>query len=114
MVKVEPWLRPYKFQEIMVYECRIFNGKGKLKKIMGSKEIQALSDKRLFSQKSTQKAQKNISNFKDVKKEQKQIVFHNNQCVFCGKMFHPRHQSTKYCSHECQRSYYLERKKRDC
>ena len=96
----------------MVYECKIYDKKGKLVKIVSGNNLDLKADQKLFDQTSTKKAIKFIKNFKD---PQKEIVprtkFYNKQCVVCGKEFHPRHPNSKYCSHECQKELQLKKRK---
>ena len=96
----------------MAYECKVYDKNGKLKKILRESEL-TKSSKEFFNQRSTKKVSSFINNFKEpainVKKGTK---FYNKTCVVCQKEFHPRHPNSKYCSHECQKSLYLAKKKK--
>ena len=96
----------------MSYECKIYDKKGKLVKIVSGNNLDLKADQKLFDQTSTKKAIKFIKNFKD---PQKEIVprtkFYNKKCVVCGNEFHPRHPNSKYCSHECQKELQLKKRK---
>jgi predicted nucleic acid-binding Zn ribbon protein len=97
----------------MAYECRIYNKKGKLVKIVNGKKIDSKSDEILFKQPSTKKAISLIRRFKDPKKEiTHNTKFYNKTCVVCAKEFHPRSPNAKYCSHECQKELQLKNQKR--
>ena len=97
----------------MAYECRIYDNKGKLKKIYKDKDLGPTSADKLLKQKSTRKARHFIENFKqDENLESGSGRFHDKQCNQCGNRFHARHRAAKYCSHECQKKFYYEKRKR--
>jgi hypothetical protein len=96
----------------MSYECKIYDKKGKLVKIVSGNNLDSKADQKLFDQPSTKKAIEFIKNLKDPKKEVvHNTKFYNKQCVVCGKEFHPRHPNSKYCSHECQKELQLKKRK---
>ena len=96
----------------MAYECKVYDKNGKLKKILRESQVTKSSEE-FFNQRSTKKASSFINNLKepanDIKKGTK---FYNKTCVVCQKEFHPRHPNSKYCSHECQKTLYLAKKKK--
>ena len=95
----------------MTYECKVYDKNGKLKKILRESDL-SKSSKKLFNQSSTKKITSFINRFKEPALESnKQTKFYNKICVVCQKDFHPRHPNSKYCSHECQKSLYLAKKK---
>ena len=97
----------------MAYECRIYNKKGKLIKVVSGNKIDSKSDKILFNQPSTKKAIALIRTFKDPKIEStNNTKFYDKKCVVCAKEFHPRSPNAKYCSHECQKALQLKNKRR--
>ena len=97
----------------MAYECRIYDKKGKLVRVVSGKKIDSKSDQILFNQPSTKKAISLIRTFKDPKKESaNNTKFYNKKCVVCAKEFHPRSPNAKYCSHECQKALQLKNGKR--
>lgn len=96
----------------MAYECRIYDKKGKLVKVVSGKKIDSKSDQIFFNQPSTKKAISLIRTFKDPKKESdNNTKFYNKRCVVCAKEFHPRSPNAKYCSHECQKKLQLQKGK---
>lgn len=96
----------------MAYECKIFDKKGKLKKVLRGNETISKKTKSFFEQKSTKKAASYIKKLKDPPKEiHHETKFYNKVCIVCDREFHPRHPQTKYCSHECQKELYLKKKK---
>ena len=96
----------------MAYECRIYDKKGKLVRVVSGKKIDLKSDKILFNQPSTKKAVSFIRKFKDPKKESiHKTKFYNKKCVVCAKEFHPRSHNAKYCSHKCQKELQLRNQK---
>ncbi len=96
----------------MAYECKIFDKKGKLKKVLRGSEAISKKAKSFFEQKSTKKAASFIKKLREPQKEKTYSTkFYNNVCVVCGREFHPRHPRSKYCSHECQKSLYLKNRK---
>ena len=96
----------------MVFELKIYDKEGKLKKILKPEEVERLSSKSLLNQKSTVTTKKRIKDYREQKTIiPKKVSFYDKNCVFCRKEFHPRHSQTKYCSHECQKRFYLEKKK---
>ncbi len=96
----------------MTYECKIYDAKGRLKKIVNHKEALTKLTKNFLSQKSTKKSSKFIENFKHGKQQKYwSQKFYTKTCEFCEKEFYCRHPKAKYCSHECQkRKYYLRNK----
>ena len=97
----------------MAYECRIYDKKGKLVRVVSGKKIDSQSDQILFNQPSTKKAIALIRTFKDPKKESvNNTKFYNKRCVVCAKEFHPRSPNAKYCSHECQKVLQLKNGRR--
>jgi|TARA_B110000881_G_scaffold196725_1_gene192319 hypothetical protein len=97
----------------MAYECKIYDKKGKLVRVVSGKKIDLKSDQILFNQPSTKKAISLIRTFKDPRKESAHNTkFYDKRCVVCAKEFHPRSPNAKYCSHECQKTLQLKNKKR--
>ena len=94
----------------MVYECKIYDKNGKLKKAITSEEIKKAADINFIDQKSTKLAQKRIASFTEGKEVMKASKFYTNKCIQCGQEFHPRQCATKYCSHECQKKFYYDKK----
>ena len=69
------------------------------------------SDKKLFSQKSTLRAKDRINGYREPKSPNPyNTKFFDRNCVVCRKNFVSRHPYTKYCSHECQKDFYLKQK----
>jgi hypothetical protein len=96
----------------MAYECKIFDRNGKLKKILRDSQV-IKESKELLNQPSTKKIRSYINRFKEpAVEENKNTKFYNKICTVCKKEFHPRHPNSKYCSHECQKVLYLEKKKK--
>lgn len=96
----------------MVFECKIFDKKGKLKKVLRGNEAVSKKTESFFEQKSTKKAASFIKKLREPPKEKNhETKFYNNVCVVCGRQFHPRHPQSKYCSHECQKSLYLKNRR---
>ena len=96
----------------MAYECKVFDGNGKLKKILRENQVTKES-KEFFNQPSTKKIRSQINRFKDpAVEENKNTKFYNKNCVVCKREFHPRNPNSKYCSQECQKILYLEKKKK--
>jgi hypothetical protein len=97
----------------MAYECKIYDKKGKLVRVVSGKKIDLKSDQILFNQPSTKKAISLIRTFKDPRKESAHSTkFYNKICVVCAREFHPRSPNAKYCSHECQKALQLKNRKR--
>jgi hypothetical protein len=97
----------------MAYECKIYDKKGKLVRVVSGKKIDLKSDQILFNQPSTKKAISLIRTFKDPRKESAHNTkFYDKRCVVCAKEFHPRSPNAKYCSHECQKTLQLKNQKR--
>ncbi len=95
----------------MAYECKVYDKNGKLKKILRESQLTNAS-KEFFNQPSTKKVRSLINSFKEPPiEENTDTKFYNKICVVCKKEFHPRHPNSKYCSHECQKKLYLEKKK---
>ena len=98
----------------MAYECKIYDKNGKLKKILRGNQLISKTDQNFFNQPSTKKAMEFIKKLKGPKKEaDHETKFYDKQCVVCSQEFHPRHQNSKYCSHECQKKLYLKKKMRE-
>jgi hypothetical protein len=96
----------------MAYECKIYDKKGKLVRVVSGKKIDSKSEHILFKQPSTKKAISLIKKFKDPKKESSHNTkFYNKKCMVCLKDFHPRSPIAKYCSHECQKKLQLKKGK---
>ncbi len=97
----------------MAYECRIYDSKGNLKKVHQNKDIKSRSTEKLLGQKSTRKARRFVENFKQGESpDARARKFHDKRCVQCGNTFHARHKAAKYCSHECQKKFYYEKRKK--
>ena len=95
----------------MSYECRVYDKTGKLIKIVSPKEMTNRSDKILLTQKSTIRAAARIKGYREPKSpDSHEKKFFNRFCIVCKKEFYSRHPYTKYCSHECQKTYYLNKK----
>ena len=98
----------------MAYECKIYDKKGKLVKVVSGNNLDSKANKILFDQPSTKKAIEFIKKLKDPQnKTTRNTKFYNKQCVVCGKEFHPRHPNSKYCSHECQKELQLKKRKKE-
>lgn len=95
----------------MKFECKVFDKNGNLKKIIDPKGVVNSVDK-VLKQKSTQRAIESIRNFRQAK-TRKKTDFREKVCLFCEKKFHPRNNSAKYCSQECQKRYYKKLKRKD-
>lgn len=96
----------------MAYECKIFDKKGKLKKVLRGSETLSKEAKSFLEQKSTKKAVSYIKTLREPPKEiHHETKFYNKTCIVCSREFHPRHPQSKYCSHECQKELYLKNKK---
>ena len=96
----------------MAYECKVFDGNGKLIKVLGESQVTKES-KEFLNQPSTKKIRAQINRYKDPAiEENKNTKFYNKICVVCNREFHPRHPNSKYCSHECQKNLYLAKKKK--
>ena len=96
----------------MTYECKVYDKNGKLKKILRESQLTKSIDE-FFNQRSTKKASSFINNLKEPANNiKKGTKFYNKICVVCQKEFHPRHPNSKYCSHECQKTLYLAKKKK--
>jgi hypothetical protein len=95
----------------MAYDCKVYDKNGILKREITSEEIKKAADISLIDQKSTKLAQKRIASFTEGKVDTKtSSKFYTNKCIQCGHVFHPRQCATKYCSHECQKKFYYEKK----
>ena len=96
----------------MAYECKVFDKNEKLIKILQKSQV-AKESKEFFNQSSTKNFLSQINRFKDpAVEENKNTKFYNKNCAVCKREFHPRHPNSKYCSHECQKILYLEKKKK--
>jgi hypothetical protein len=88
----------------MVFNCKVFDKNGNLKKILKASDLISKRNKIFFEKKSTKRAVDYIRKLKDLKdKASSGTKFHNKKCVVCMHEFHPRHARSKYCSHECQK-----------
>ena len=97
----------------MTYDCKVFDKNGNLKKVVRSSEKFSRVTKNFLNQKSTKRALSYIKTMKDPKiVTRPKTRFHDKECIVCKMVFHPRHKHAKYCSHECQRKFYKEQKKR--
>ena len=96
----------------MTYECKIYDAKGKLKKIVHQKKFLNEMMGKILSQKSTAKSKEFINKFKEGKDPKIWAQkFYEKTCLVCQKEFYCRRPTGKYCSHECQkRQYYLRTK----
>lgn len=94
----------------MKFECKVFDKNGILKKIIKPKDIINSVDK-VLQQKSTQKAVQSIRKFRQARVKAK-VDFFDKVCLFCKKKFYPRNKSSKYCSMDCQKSFYKKAKKK--
>jgi len=89
---------------LMVFNCKVFDKNGNLKKIIRCDEILLEASNDLLEQKSTKRAIQYIRNLKEPKSTiAKGPKFYDLKCVVCDREFHPRHARSKYCSHECQK-----------
>ena len=96
----------------MVFNCKVFDKNGKLKKVVKSEQMLSDSINTLFEQKSTKRAVEYIRNLKEPKNNSDSVTkFYDVNCIVCGREFHPRHIRSKYCSHECQKKLILTKKK---
>jgi len=101
---------PEKGRWAMAYECKVFDKNGNLKKVLKEKRVSEL-DSNLLKQSSTKRICSNIKKLREPANiEEPQTRFYNKTCIVCEKEFHPRHPKAKYCSHECQKKLYLEKK----
>ena len=95
----------------MAYECKVYDKNGNLKRVVTENQQKKL-DIDLLSQSSTKRICSNIKKLTEPSiQENPRTKFFNKSCVVCNKEFHPRHPKAKYCSHECQKKLYLEKKK---
>ena len=94
----------------MTYECKIYDKNGKLKMEVSPEEIKKNKYSGFIDQKSTRLARKRIASFKERIEPSKSTKFYTNKCIQCDQEFHPRQHSTKYCSHECQKKFYYDKK----
>jgi hypothetical protein len=96
----------------MAYECKVFDGNGKLVKILRESQVTKESEE-FFNQPSTKKITAQIDRFKDpAVEENNNTKFYKKNCAVCKREFHPRHPNSKYCSYECQKILYLAKKKK--
>ena len=96
----------------MDYECKVFDKNEKLIKILQKSQV-AKESKEFFNQSPTKNFLSQINRFKDpAVEENKNTRFYNKNCAVCKREFHPRHPNSIYCSHECQKILYLEKKKK--
>ncbi len=94
----------------MAYECKIYDSKGQLKKVVGPNEVKNELLSKALSQKSTQNYRKFIKNFEHGKEpKDSSQKFYEKNCLVCGKEFYCRRPFGKYCSHECQKRNYYQR-----
>jgi hypothetical protein len=103
---------PGKGRWAMAYECKVYDKNGNLKKVV--KENQQIDlDTKFLNQSSTKRICSNIKKLREPSiREDSKTKFYNKSCIVCQKEFHPRHPKAKYCSHECQKRLYLEKKKK--
>jgi len=94
----------------MKFECKVFDKNGILKKIIKPNDIVNSVDK-VLQQKSTQRAIQYINKFRQARVKTK-VDFSEIICAFCEIKFHARQKSAKYCSHECQKSFYKKKRKK--
>jgi cytochrome c len=96
----------------MAFNCKVFDGNGKLKKIVKINEVLLEKENIFLEKKSTKRAVQHIRTLKEPKCNPiRGTKFYDSKCVVCGGEFHPRHARSKYCSHECQKKITLRRKK---
>ena len=77
----------------MAYECKVFDGNGKLKKILRERQVTKES-KEFFNQSSTKKIRSQINRLKDPAiEENKNTKFYNKNCAVCKRKFHPRYHN---------------------
>ncbi len=93
----------------MIYECKVYDKNGKLKKVLKYRDLEK-EKLNFLQQKSTIKGLRTITKMRDAKPRQPKQKFYNKFCVVCEKEFHPRHRAAKYCSAECQKAFYKKRK----
>ena len=96
----------------MVFNCKVFDKNGNLKKIVRSDEMLSEANNIFFEQKSTKRAVKYIRSLKEPKdRNASGTKFYDVKCIVCDDEFHPRHVRSKYCSHECQKKFSLQKKR---
>jgi hypothetical protein len=96
----------------MAYDCKVFDKNGNLKKIVSTSKKLSRSTNDFLKQKSTKRALSSIRAMKEPKIAiGTKRKFHDNVCIVCKALFHPRHKHTKYCTHECQHKFYREQNK---
>ena len=96
----------------MVFNCKVFDKNGNLKKIVKSDEMLSEASNIFFEQKSTKRAVKYIRSFKEPKdRNASRTKFYDVKCIVCDHEFHPRHVRSKYCSHECQKKFSSQKKR---
>ena len=91
------------FWRVMVFNCKVFDKNGNLKKIIRSDEMLSEASNTLLEQKSTKRAIQYIKSLTEPKNVTRGTKFYDMKCVVCDREFHPRHARSKYCSHECQK-----------
>jgi hypothetical protein len=95
----------------MVFNCKVFDKNGNLKKVIKSDEMLSEASNILLEQKSTKRAVRYIRNLREPKNDTASgTKFYDLRCVVCDREFHPRHARSKYCSHECQKKMSLKKK----
>ena len=95
----------------MVFNCKVFDKNGHLKKIIRSDELLSEATNILLEQKSTKRAVQYIRNLREPKSvAARGTKFYDMKCIVCDHEFHPRHARSKYCSHECQKKISLKKK----
>jgi hypothetical protein len=98
----------------MVYDCKVYDQNGKLKKVVKGGKNFTGATKIFLKQKSTKRALSYIKTMGDPKVVIKDKVrFYDKECIVCKMIFHPRQRQAKYCSYECQHKFYKEKKIRD-
>tara|TARA_B100000686_G_C16775274_1_gene967999 strand:+ start:251 stop:592 length:342 start_codon:yes stop_codon:yes gene_type:complete len=98
-------------EQAVSYQCKVYDKNGRLIKIISPKEMTIRSENKFFEQKSTKRAVARIKCYRDPKfPTSKEKKFFNRFCIVCKKEFFSRHPYTKYCSHECQKVFYINKK----
>ena len=89
----------------MAYECRIYDKKGKLVRVVSGKKIDSKSDQILFNQPSTKKAIALIRTFKDPKIESaNNTKFYNKKCTLGAPMLNiVRMNVRRHCNWRTER-----------
>ena len=94
----------------MVFNCKVFDKNGNLKKVISGDEILSETSNTLLEPKSTKRAVRYIRNLTEPKNVTASGTgFYDMKCVVCDREFHPRNARSKYCSHECQKKISLKK-----